>query len=171
MLPVKIPAKILYAITKVLGFLYLLTTAYATVSLLTGWNVRPYEDGQFLHIDYPFTDKAFLNLDNNLPYIIFSFLLILLFYGLFFWLAAAVFSIFFQPKLFTDHHLLHLKRFYFLNIFIPWPLLVVWSLLGPIEPEIALLATVHTVLGVFIYFLSAIFKQGLKLQLDQDLII
>jgi hypothetical protein len=145
--------------------------AYALICLLTGWNIVPYGDGKFLHINYPFTNAAFLNIDNNLPYIIFSFSLPLLFYGFFFYLTGRIFKIFSLPKLFTVDNLNQLKKYYWLNLFVPLPALLLASFFVEIEFIVALLVLVHFVLGLFAWLLATLFSQGLKLQNEQDLFI
>ena len=42
---------------------------------------------------------------------------------------------------------------------------------GEIEEGLEWVAIIHFFLGVFAYFLAAIFKQGLQLQNEQDLFI
>jgi hypothetical protein len=49
--------------------------------------------------------------------------------------------------------------------------LILASLAIPIEGGVTALAFMHVLLGVFAYFLAAIFKQGLEIQNNQDLII
>jgi hypothetical protein len=164
-------AKILYYICLVLAIFYLTTILYAVLCLLTRFGISAYGEGQYLHINYPFTNNPFLNIDNNLPYIIFSFLLPLILYGVFFWLAANVFKVFFQTKLFTQQNIFNLRRFYMLNLIVPVIAAVLASVFVPVESAIWVLVVVHGILGIFTYFLAAIFKQGLNLQNEQDLII
>jgi len=164
-------ARILYYICLVLAIFYLATILYAVFCLLTRWGISPYGEGQYLHINYPFTNAPFLNIDNNPSYIIFSFLLPLSLYGVFFWLAANVFKVFFQSKLFTQQNIFNLRRFYMLNLIVPGIAAILASIFVPIESAIWVLVVVHGMLGIFTYFLAAIFKQGLNLQNEQDLII
>lgn len=167
----KIISRVLYYISRILAILYLGTIVYATISLLSGWSNKKYGDGNFIHILYPFTDHPFLNIDNNLHYILFSFLLPMGLYGLFFWLTGNVFKIFYQPKLFTASGVRNLRIFYLANLILPILSLIISSFFVPIENVIIALVVVHFVLGIFAYFLAAIFKQGLKLQNEQDLFI
>ncbi len=78
---------------------------------------------------------------------------------------------FFQSKLFTQQNIVHLRRFYLLNLTVPIVATVLSSFFVPVEGVVWALATVHFVLGAFAYFLAAIFQQGLNLQREQDLII
>ncbi|MDR2235722.1 MAG: DUF2975 domain-containing protein [Chryseobacterium sp.] len=156
----KIIAKILYYICFILSGGYLLTLVYSGLCLATGFSVSPYKDGKFLHINYPFTEQPFLNIENNYPYIVFSFLTVLISYGIFFWLSARVFKVFFQSTLFTKENITQLKRFYRYNIFIPLPLVVIASFFVEVESMIWGLVLIHFMLGIFCLFLANIFKQG-----------
>ncbi|NIF06834.1 DUF2975 domain-containing protein [Chryseobacterium sp. Tr-659] len=167
----KIISRILFYICSVLSAGYLITFAYSLFSLITGFSVTPYREGQFLHINYPFTEEPFLNIENNYPYIIFSFILVLITYGIFFWLSARVFKVFFQQRLFTQENIIHLKKFYLYNIFIPLPLVIIASFFVEVESMIWGLVFIHFMLGIFCLFLANIFKQGLHLQNEQDLFI
>ncbi|HVI46843.1 MAG TPA: hypothetical protein VM802_18330 [Chitinophaga sp.] len=168
---VKTVAKILFYISGILAFGYFITALYALICLFTNTHISQFKGGTFLRIFYPFTEVPFMIIENNLPYIIFSFLLVLNLYGLFFWLAASVFRVFFQPKLFTQQNLLHLRRFYLLNLFAPGVATALASRFVPVEKEVWALVMIHFFLGIFTYFLAVIFSQGLHLQKEQDLFI
>ncbi len=167
----KIISRILFYICSLLSAGYLITFVYSLFCLITGFSVTPYKEGQFLHINYPFTVQPFLNIENNYPYMIFSFMLVLVTYGIFFWLSARVFKVFFQQKLFTQENIIQLKRFYLYNIFLPLPLVIVASFFVEVESIIWGLVFIHFMLGIFCLFLANIFKQGLHLQNEQDLFI
>ncbi|GEN70321.1 DUF2975 domain-containing protein [Chryseobacterium lathyri] len=167
----KIISKVLYYICILLSAGYLITLAYSVFCLTTGFSVTPYKNDQYLHINYPFTENPFMNIENNNSYIIFSFLLVLVSYGIFFWLSALVFRVFFQSKLFTKENILHLKRFYMYNIFIPLPVVITASFFVEVESIVWGLVFIHFMLGIFCLFLANIFKQGLHLQNEQDLFI
>lgn len=167
----KIIARILFYICALLSAGYLVTFGYSLFCLMSGFAVTPYQEGQFLHINYPFTEQPFLNIENNYPYIVFSFMSVLITYGVFFWLSAGVFKVFFQQKLFTQENITQLKRFYLYNIFIPLPLVIVASFFVEVESIIWGLVFIHFMLGIFCLFLANIFKQGLHLQNEQDLFI
>jgi small-conductance mechanosensitive channel len=168
---VKLISKILFYITRLLSFLYLTGILYSIFCLLTGWSIIPYGDGKYLHILYPFTQQPFLNIDNNLPYILFEFIMPLLLYGLFFLLSSNVFKVFHQPKLFTAAAVQHLKNFYWANLTLPTAALFCAMAFAEVEGIAIALVFIHYILGIFVYFLSEIFKQGLKLQKEQDLFI
>jgi hypothetical protein len=171
MVEIKSAAKIISIISRVLAIAYFLMALYSIICLLTKCFITPYGEGNYLHINYPFTDKAFLNVDNNANYIFFSFLLPITLYALFFWLTANLFLVFSKPKLFTPVNLLQLKRFYLFNWLASFPAIIVSSFFVQIESAMWLLAAVHFVLGVFAWMVAAIFKQGLQLQNEQDLFI
>ncbi|WP_435132289.1 DUF2975 domain-containing protein [Formosa sp. A9] len=162
-------SKVLYYISRLLGGLYLITGVYGLFSWVTNTHLL-INDKQTI-ITYPFTEASFLILDSNITYLIFSFLIPVLGYGLFFWLLSNVFKVFYQDKLFTAENIVHLRRFYLVNIFLPTILTIFTSFFMPIEHEMFLIIILHLVLGVFVFFMSEIFNQGLHLQNEQDLYI
>lgn len=167
----KIISRILFYICSLLSAGYLIMVLYSLLCLITGFSVTPYKNGQYLHINLPFTEQPFLNIENNYPYMIFSFLLVLIAYGIFFWFSAKVFRVFFQQKLFTVENIAQLKKFYLYNIFFPLPLAVIASFFVEVESMVWGLVFIHFMLGIFCLFLANIFKQGLHLQNEQDLFI
>ncbi|MEC8832423.1 MAG: DUF2975 domain-containing protein [Bacteroidota bacterium] len=165
----KILSKILYAITRSLAFIYMVIALYGTLSWITRSNIQ-IEDTRAV-INYPFTDISFLILDNNQSYFLFSFLLPVLSYSLFFWLLSNVFKVFYGEKLFTQPNIAHLKRFYSANLIFPIVLVAFSSFFIEIDKGIFIIIALHLVLGVFIFIVSEIFNQGLSLQNEQDLYI
>lgn len=169
---VNIIAAILFYITRFVAILYLITTLYSLISILTEWSFITKENDKYFSICYPFTDTPFLNGENHWGYKIFNFLIPIGFYGLFFLLVSNVFNVFKQVKLFTEYGVRQLKYFYLSNIFIPpFTILLAAVFAGDIEEGLEWVAVIHFFLGVFAYFLAAIFKQGLHLQNEQDLYI
>lgn len=167
----KIISRILYGVCLVLSVGYLATAVYSVFCLTTGFAITPYGEDRFLHINYPFTGEPFLNVDNDYRYIVFSFLLVLAGYGIFFWLSAWVFRVFFQPRLFTRENIRHLRRFYVYNIFFPLPLVVIANFFVEVESIMWGLVFIHFMMGIFCLFLAHIFAQGVNLQNEQDLFI
>ncbi|WP_337044987.1 DUF2975 domain-containing protein [Emticicia sp. 17c] len=106
-----------------------------------------------------------------MPYIVFDFLSPLGLYGLFFLLSSNVFKVFFQPKLFSQWGVRQLQLFYVANLCLPALTIMLASIFSLVDDIAIILIVLHFILGVFAYFLSAIFKQGLKLQNEQDLFI
>ncbi|MDN4163942.1 DUF2975 domain-containing protein [Cytophagales bacterium LB-30] len=168
---VKIVAKILFYISGLLAGFYLVVPAYSALSLLTGWWLELGEGGNRFYICYPFTETHFLIGQYHLPYIVFNFLLPLLCYGLFFWLLAQVFRVFFQPKLFTEVGVAHLSRFYQANFLVPSLVTILMSFFVDLDNVTWVLIGAHAIMGVFAYFLAAIFRQGVHLQHEQDLFV
>ncbi len=167
----KFVAKILYYISLALTVGYLGTVLYSIFCIATGLSTQTYGDGKFLHILFPFTGRPFLNIDYNARYILIAFILPLSLYGIFFGMAATVFRVFLQPKLFTKENILALKRFYQLNIFVPLPISIFASLFFQVESMVWGLVLIHFFLGIFAFFLAGIFAQGVSLQKEQDLFI
>ncbi len=166
-----IVSKILFYFTRFLSVVYFFLAAYSIFTLMTGLFLTFKEDGKYFQICYPFTSHPLMLGDYNLPYILFDFLAPLSLYGLFFLLSSNVFKVFFQPKLFTKIGVVHLKRFYLSNLFIPTIVILFASFFVSLDNEVVLFIILHGMLGAFAYFLAAIFKQGLNLQNEQDLFI
>lgn len=167
----KLVSKILYYITRILAVIYIGITFYSVICILTGWSIGYYGEGKYFHIFYPFTTQTLMNVDNNTPYILFEFLMPLGLYGLFFLLSSNVFKVFHQPKLFTRPGIKHLQTFYLANLIIPIITLTLAGIFASVESIAWVLVIIHFILGIFTYFLSEIFKQGLNLQDEQDLFI
>lgn len=167
---VKIIARALYIISRILALGYSITTLYAAFCIVTGVWTSPYEE-KFLHIFYPFTTRPFLIADNNVSYLIFSLLLPLGLYSVFFWWVSGVFKVFFQSRLFTAQNIVHLNRFCIFNLIAPVLATILSSFFVPIDGIIWELIVVHIILGTFTFFFTAIFRQGLDLQNEQDLFI
>jgi hypothetical protein len=169
---VRIISAVLYFITRIIAVLYLLATLYSLISILTGWNYITKDNGHYFTICYPFTETPFLNGENHWGYKIFNFLVPIGSYGIFFLLVSNVFNVFRQPKLFTQYGITQLKWFYLANIFVP-PLTILLASIfaGEVEEGLEWVAVIHFFLGVFAYFLAAIFRQGFNLQNEQDLFI
>ena len=108
---VKITSTILFYITRIVAILYLATTFYSLLTLLTEWSVITSENGKYFSICFPFTEKHFLNGENNWAYKIFNFLIPIGFYGIFFLLLSNVFNAFRKPKLFTKYGVNQLRNF------------------------------------------------------------
>lgn len=165
----KLISKILFFITRILAWLYLIIGIYGAFSWITQTNLQ-LENHQAI-INYPFTNSSFLILDSNTPYLVFSFMLPVLFYALFFGLLSNVFKVFYGGKLFTLENVQHLKWFYILNVFLPILLVFFSSFFIEIEKGIFIILALHLFLGIFLFIMSEIFNQGLTLQNDQDLYI
>ena len=168
---VKIVSKILFYITRILAFIYFAMVAQSIIALVTGWSLRFKDNGKYFQVCFPFTQTPFLNGNYNLPYILLEFLIPLSLYGLFFLWLSNVFKVFFQPKLFTENGVKHLKRFYLSNLIVPGIMVLLVSTIDDPENDAVVLIVLHAIIGIFAYFLAAIFTKGLNLQNEQDLII
>jgi len=166
-----IVSRILFYFTRFLAIVYFFLTAYSVFTLVTGLFLTFKDNGKYFQVCYPFTSHPLMLGDYNLSYILFDFLAPLSLYGLFFLLSSNVFKVFFQPKLFTQNGVVHLKRFYISNLLIPSIVIFFAFFFVPLDNEVALFIILHGMLGAFAYFLAAIFKQGLNLQNEQDLFI
>jgi hypothetical protein len=119
-------------------------------------------------INFPFTQQPFLTGINDLWSNIISMLTFLL-YACFFWLLSDVFKTFRQPKLFTHSGVTRLKRFYVGNLSVPLLMLLVLVVSGEQLAGLIPVTFLHMILGIFAFFMAAIFQQGLLLQEEQDL--
>ncbi|WKL47739.1 DUF2975 domain-containing protein [Flavobacterium pectinovorum] len=166
-----IVSRILFYFARFLAIVYFILALYSVFTLATGVFLTFEENGKYFQVCYPFTTHPLMLGDYNLPYILFDFLAPLSLYGIFFLLSSNVFKLFYQPKLFTTNGILHLRRFYLSNLLIPGIVIFIASFFVPLDNEVSLFIVLHGMLGVFAYFLAAIFKQGLNLQNEQDLFI
>jgi hypothetical protein len=171
MVHAKTIGKFLSVLSRILGIITMCLVIYSLFCLVTGLNTSLYGEGKYLHINYPFTDRPLMNIDYNASYIVFSFLLPLSLYAIFFWLLGSLFIVFAKTKLFTHDNLRKLKQFYVFNGFAPILSLIIGLLFVEIEIGIWLLLLLHLVLAIFSWFIAQIFKQGLQLQNEQDLFI
>jgi len=168
---VKIISRILFYITRFLAAFYLLMALHSGIALLTGWSLNFKENGKYFQVTIPFTETPLLNGDYNLPYILLEFLSPLALYGLFFLLLGNVFKVFFQPKLFTANSIKHLKRFYLANFLIPTIMVLLVCFIDKPDTDGIAVIVLHAIIGVFAFFIAAIFKQGLEIQNEKDLFI
>lgn len=171
---VRLIASILYYISRIISVVVLSITLYALVIIIL-YQANPslslpfqiLDDGSF-QLFLPFTHTTFLLGDYTSSYLV-SYLLILAFYGLFLWLLADVFKTFKQTRLFTPNGVLRLSRFYITNLIVPFVFILLLIVFGNELMDIVRITLLHLVIGVFAYFMAAIFKQGLVLQEEQDL--
>lgn len=170
---VRLVAGILFYIIRGAAFLFLATALYAAVIVLlhhfTAASWLPiHTEGDFFTIYYPFTHMPFLLGDYTASYL-FTYLFTVAFYGLFLWFLSGVFHAFKQKKLFTERGAVQLSRFYITNLLMPFLFLVLFLFFRNDISDIIRIMFLHLVIGVFAYFMAAIFKQGLVLQEEQDL--
>ena len=171
--PVRNVANALYHLTRALTIIYGLIAVYAisiTILAKNGVNGLPLSitEGNRFTIYYPFTNTPFILVQDERAYLVTT-LLVVLFYGLFLVLLVGVFDTFRQKKLFTPKGVQRLTRFYLANFLLPVIAIIILLLLGEPINDLLIITFLHIVLGIFIYFMTAIFRQGLVLQIEQDL--
>ncbi len=168
---VKLVSKLLFYLTQFLAGFYFLMVTHSSIALLTGWSLKFKENGKYFQVSFPFTKTPILTGDYNLPYIFLEFLFPIGLYGLFFLLLSNVFKLFFQSRLFTKNSIKHLKIFYRSNFIMPGIMFLLVSFICQPETSGIIVIVLHGIIGIFAFFLSAIFKQGVALQNEQDLFI
>jgi hypothetical protein len=166
-------ATVLYYLSRTLAVLVLAICAYAAVVLLlfhygSGQNLPMETSGDHFTIFFPFTRSPFLLGNYTLSYLVTN-LLTFAFYGLFLWLLGGVFYAFRQQKLFTPKGVVRLSRFYMINLVVPVLFLLVLIFSKEETSDFIRIMMLHLVIGVFAFFMAAIFRQGLELQNEQDL--
>jgi hypothetical protein len=170
---VRLIAGILFYISRGAALVFLATALYAAIVVVlyryTAASWLPIKtEGDFFTIYYPFTHTAFLLGDYTTSYL-FTYLFTVVFYGFFLWLLSGVFHAFKQKKLFTEKGAVQLSRFYITNLLMPFLFFVLFLFFRSEMSDIIRIMFLHLVIGVFAYFMAAIFKQGLVLQEEQDL--
>ncbi|MFT3979208.1 MAG: DUF2975 domain-containing protein [Ferruginibacter sp.] len=171
MKPVRFVARILYYISLILCTCYTLAGLY--VAFATGFRTSSFrliEEGKKFIVSAPFGDRPYFIGDNYPGYMI-QMVALLLLYGLFFWLLSKVFITFTRKKLFTQQGIAHLQRFYIVNFTVPSLAYIILLITKEDTEDIFMLIMLHAIIGVFAYFIAAIFKQGVLLQNEQDLYI
>ena len=169
-------ASILRQLTRIAAFIFLATAVYSGALLLlsqhtsiSGLPIRFDQNGTYI-IFYPFTKQPFLIGELTTAYQLFSTTVVAL-YGVFLLLLSSVFNVFSKPRLFTAAGVKVLIAFYWFNILAPGIFLLTLLFLGEDVSDAIMIVFLHTMLSVFIFFMAAIFKQGLLLQEEQDLIL
>jgi len=155
-----------------LAGVYWLTCIYMIISVvfrLPSFALQP--ENRFV-IYYPFTQVRFLLGSNFTFNYVAEMSLVMLLYGLFFYLLANVFKAFRQKKLFTQYGIRQLKFFYLYNFIHPLILVLAFNFFATGEDYPAgFIVMAHFIIGIFAYFIMAIFKEGAGLQNEQDLFI
>jgi hypothetical protein len=171
MTTVKLIAKLLLHLSRVLALIYFATFIYALISLEGHSSSVLLHDADRQFIIYlPFTHIPFLLGFNNPVYVWIEFLPLFILYAFFFLLLSYVFEVFAQERLFTYKGYNYLRVFYWANFTVPVMMLLLTEMLSEASFDAWGIVGLHLLLGVFIFFMAAIFKQGLKLQDEQDLI-
>ena len=168
---VKIISKVLFYLSRGFAFMYAFSVFYAVFCLTTKWALEISEEKGTFNILFPFTKQPIFLGDYNLIYILFDFMMILVLYTVFFVFLSEVFKIFTRERLFTAYAVKKMKWFYLYNLIVPPAVIIITLILSDPDPDGILFLVLHFIIGVFAYFFSEIFKQGVNLQRDQDLII
>ncbi|CAM3825560.1 DUF2975 domain-containing protein [Mucilaginibacter galii] len=164
-------AKILLHLSRLLAMIYFITFVYALISLEgKSASVLLHDANSQFIIYLPFTHIPFLLGFYNPIYIWVEFLPLFILYAFFFVLLSYVFGVFTQERLFTHRGYHYLRVFYLANFTLPVIMLFLTELLSEASFDAWGIVGLHLLLGIFIFFMAAIFKQGLKLQDEQDLI-
>lgn len=172
---VRIISKVLFVLVRGFAILCLIILLYASVVLIfhsispsSSWPVEVSGENEFV-IFYPFTKTPFLLGDHSSEYLTTTFLT-LAFYTLFVWLLSSVFHAFKQERLFTRKGVKQLSKFYLVNFVGPVIILLLLVMFRQETADIIRIICLHLIIGVFAFFMAAIFKQGVILQEEQDLI-
>jgi hypothetical protein len=168
---VRVIATGLFYLSRIIALPYLLTAAYALISIVFKTPAFSlFDGGKRFVINYPFTSNRFLIGDDYSFGYILDMIAFMGLYGLFFWLLSNVFKTFREQKLFTPKGVKRLTIFYLFNFLTPLPFLVMHMIQGYEVGSVVVITILHAVLGVFAYFMAVIFSRGLHLQNEQDLI-
>ncbi len=173
---VRLVARILSALTKVVALGYFVFAAYPALGFLLQWLNLP-SAASFIRLEdarthfevlVPFTGETFM-LGFYQGWYIAKMLTLITSYGIFFWLLSNVFHAFAQKPLFTKQAVERLTAFTVANVLIPFS--VAWGIFRNDGDAAVVIIALHLILGVFSYFMTAIFQQGFSLQREQDLIV
>lgn len=167
---VRFVARFLLALSRMLAVGYLISFLLSLVALTSGWSLNLVSENRRFEIYYPFTKVPYLLGEYNPGYML-MFLLLLGLYAIFFFLVGNVFKVFTRSKLFTTYGIRQLRNFYLGNLIMPICAGAVIAICYGFESPMVILVILHMILGVFTYFMAAIFEQGLVLQSENDLIL
>ena len=171
---VRFVAGILFYVSRIAAVVVLLIAVYAITVVLIhlidpSASVPMRIRENTFDIFFPFTNKVFLLGDYTSSYLTTN-LLMIAFYGVFLWMLSAVFNAFRQQRIFSKKGVVRLSRFYVLNLLMPILFIVLLISFGREVLDLIRLISLHLIIGVFAFFMAAIFKQGFILQEEQDLI-
>jgi hypothetical protein len=170
---VRLVSAVLFLVARLVAWIFLLAFAYAVMIILLSKNTTldlPISvSGDRFTIFFPFTRTPFLLGEYGSNYLFFYFFMIA-FYSAFLWLLSDVFAAFKQTRLFTKKGVLKLSRFYIINLSVPLLFALVFVFAKQDLPDLIRITGLHLVIGVFAFFMASIFRQGLILQEEQDLI-
>lgn len=166
-------SSIFYWLCTILTISIVLLLIFIAVSLI----FKNYSIGSNneISIGIPLTE-TFIKGDLNqftITFFILSIAIFLLYYGLFFYLLRSIFKVFSREKvIFTNKTISYIKNFGWLNTFLP-PLgiIIAYFITSKIDFEIIMQGGLLMALGIFSFFIAAIFNEGIALQEENDLTI
>ena len=158
-------------LSRIISIIYFASGLLLMSSIIFKLPTLKHLPGNDFIILYPFTSQTFLLGSEFSGRYISEMVLIILFYGSFFLLLSNVFKTFRQKKLFTAQGVKNLKLFYIINLFVCPVLFTILSIYSIEDYPYFAIIIGHVILGVLVFFIAAIFEQGLNLQHDQDLFI
>jgi hypothetical protein len=160
---VRLTARILSILMRIVALVYLAFAAYPALGLFLQWIgapsaasfIRLADAGTRFEVLAPFTGETFLLGFYNGWYIA-KMLTLMASYGIFFWLLSNVFHTFKQEPLFTKQAVERLTAFTVANVLIPFS--VAWGIFRNDGDAAVVIIALHLILGVFSYFMTAIFQ-------------
>lgn len=168
---VKIISSVLYYLFKFVAIGYLATAFYTLVNcIFQAPFFEKIENNRFA-INFPFSSKHFLLGSEFTTEYVAEMVLGITLYGVFFLVLSGVFNAFKQQKMFTHFGIKNLKQFYIFNLFVYPVSVIIWSVITVEDFPFLAMIIAHLIMGLFVFFMNAIFEQGVKLQNEQDLFI
>ena len=166
-------SRLLFYPTRFAAWIIFIVLIYSILLLILSkvnpsWDLPVHISGNKFEIFFPFTSTKFLLGDYTAAYLATN-LAAVTFYGCFIGLLSSIFKSFSKPKLFTASGVIQLTRFYISNLAFPFIFLALLIIYGEEIMNVAQVIVLHLIIGVFAFFMAAIFKQGLILQEEQDL--
>ena len=168
---VKIISSVLYYLFKFVAIGYLATAFYTLINCIFQAPFFEKLESNRFAVNFPFSSKHFLLGSEFTTEYVAEMVLGITLYGVFFFVLSGVFNAFKQEKLFTHFGIKNLKRFYIFNLF-AYPIsVIIWSVITVEDFPFLAMIIAHLIMGLFVFFMNAIFEQGVKLQNEQDLFI
>ncbi|WP_271765614.1 DUF2975 domain-containing protein [Aquimarina algiphila] len=161
-------SELLFYCTWFIAFGYCLFLLFIAFSFITD-TFLSINDNRFA-IEIPFTGSFVKGQYES--EVILSIIVFFVFYILFFYTLSLIFKTFKAEILFTKIAIKHLKYFAILNLFSPFVYVIILFIVG-YSIGLSDLSTVflHIMLGIFAWFIIAIFKEGFQLQEENELTI
>lgn len=163
-------SRFLFFVSRVLTFCSLAMLLYIVIAWFSGM-LELDGEGRFT-LSLPFSNSVIKGIYSS--FTLLSILSVFLYYTAFIFLLSMLFQTFSSEPLFTNNALRYLKYFTVLNIACPLLFLLILLLFfanGRLAIEDITISTLHMLMGLFAAFISAIFKQGVVLQEENNLTI